>query len=62
MRAYRARKAGTRPEPETVTDGLRTASDRIRELEAEVAHLKRLLAERSPIVDHAFGHSRPAPK
>jgi hypothetical protein len=35
---------------------------RIRDLEAEVAHLKRLLAERSLIVDHAFGHPRPAPK
>lgn len=62
MRAYRARKAGVLPEPELAADSLPSAGDRIRELEAEVAHLKRLLAARSPIIERSFGSPRPAPK
>ena len=60
QRAYRARKKGE-ADPKVAGDALDVAQTRIAELEQEVAHLKRLLAQR-PSSSHPFGVPRPAPK
>lgn len=48
------------PAPKAPSDALDVALSRIRQLEDEVRHLKRLLASRP--TSHPFGSPRPAPK